>query len=357
LERVVEALATGLGAAGHDCAVAPVLEPGEAGHPFVLALQRAGIAVHPIHVGPRAYLAERRAVGALCRELQPGVLHSHGFRADVVDAPAVRAQRIPIVTTVHGFTGGDWRVRLYERVQARAFRRFDAVVAVSRPLEQRLAATGVPRDRLHLLPNAWHRSEVPVMRAAARQHLGLPQDEFVAGWVGRLSAEKGGDVLLYALAEPAAREVRACFVGGGAREGPWRTLAAELGVADRVYWPGPVDAASRYFTAFDAFVLSSRTEGTPIALLEAMAARIPIVATRVGGVPDVVTEHEAWLVDSEDPCAIARALRTVRDDPAEALRRTDAALARLQRDFDLARWIRGYEAIYRDVSAKGSAGG
>jgi glycosyltransferase involved in cell wall biosynthesis len=354
LERVVQALATGLRAAGHECAVAPILEPGEGSHPFVRALQRAGVPVHPISAGSRSYLSERRAVGALCLQLGADVLHSHGFRADVVDAPAARARRIPIVTTVHGFTGGNWRVRLYERIQVRAFRRFDAVVAVSRPLEATLASVGVPRAHLRLLPNAWQPSDPPLAKSAARQALSLPTGRFIAGWVGRMSEEKGGDVLLRALAEPAAAGMCACLIGGGTREQPWRALAASLGLADRVYWAGTVQDASRYFGAFDAFVLSSRTEGTPIALLEAMAAQIPVVATRVGGVPDMVTDMEALLVPSEDPAALAAALRAVRDDALAARRRVDAASLCLQRDFDLHTWIRGYEAIYRGACGTGT---
>jgi len=104
-------------------------------------------------------------------------------------------------------------------------------------------------------------------------------------------------------------------------------------------------------TAFDAFVLSSRTEGTPIALFEAMHARVPIVATQVGGVPDVVTSEHAILVPSERPVAIAEALAELKRDPAAAKRRSDQARERLLQGFSAQSWVDTIEEVYRTVCA------
>src|SRR5204863_8442958 len=114
--------------------------------------------------------------------------------------------------------------------------------------------------------------------------------------------------------------------------------------------------AARLFPAFDIFVFSSRTEGTPIGWFEAMAARVPVIATRVGGVPDVVTAEEAALVAPNDPVALAAALRAVYRDPAQARARACRAHARLERDFSLGPWLARYERIYRQVSEAAPAG-
>src|SRR5207245_5222223 len=109
-----------------------------------------------IAIPRRGYLQERAEVARLCRRLRPDVVHTHGYRADVLDAAIARGLGIPVVSTVHGFTGGDRRNRFYEWLQRRALRRFDAVVAVSRTLVDDLAESGVLGERLPYVQNAWY---------------------------------------------------------------------------------------------------------------------------------------------------------------------------------------------------------
>ena len=199
LERVVQALARGLRGVGHDVHVAAVVTGPATDHPFFAPLRGTGVHTRSLVVRGRAYRRERAAIATLCRQLRPDVVHTHGYRADVLDAGVARRLGIPTVTTVHGFTGGGWKNWLYEWLQCRAFRRFDAVVAVSESLVERLERTGVPRSRIHEVPNAWHEIHPRLDRPAARQALGIPRDRFVVGWVGRLTHEKGPDVLLDAL--------------------------------------------------------------------------------------------------------------------------------------------------------------
>ena len=126
--------------------------------------------------------------------------------------------------------------------------------------------------------------------------------------------------------------------------------AGELGVADRIRWHGAIPDADRVFTAFDALMLSSRTEATPVVLFEAMAGGVPIVTTRVGGVPDVVSLEEAVLVPSEDSLALSAAIRDVYAHPAAAARRAHAARARLKTEFGVEPWLDRYESVYRLVT-------
>jgi glycosyltransferase involved in cell wall biosynthesis len=350
IESVVRALAGGHARRGHAVRVVAILDaPDDGRHPWLAALREDGIETVALHLPGRRYLRERTEIAALCRRLAPDVVHSHGYRPDVIGAGAARAAGVATVTTVHGFTGGGWKNRVYERIQLRAFRRFDAVVAVSRPLVDRLAGAGVRRERLHLLPNAFDDDAPRLDRAAARRALALPDDAFVVGWVGRLGREKGGDVLLEALAAGGAPPAVASFLGDGREREALAARAAELGIADRVRWHGTVRDAGRHFAAFDAFALSSRTEGTPIVLFEAMAAGVPIVATRVGGVPDVVTEGEALIVPPESPAALAAALAEVHRDRAGAASRARRARERLAERYALAPWLDRYDAIYRQV--------
>jgi glycosyltransferase involved in cell wall biosynthesis len=347
LESVVHALAAGQRAAGHRVHVLAVVTPAPGEHPFVAALRGEGIDAVQIELPGRAYLEERRRIAAFCRDVGADILHTHGYRPDVLHAGVARALGIPRVTTVHGFIGGTWRGRIYEWLQLRAFRGFDAVVAVARPQIRRLVDGGVPRERIHLLPNAF-RPGALLTPEAARAELGVPASAFHIGWVGRLSREKGPDVLLEAVARLGELPVVVSIIGDGPERAELQAMAERLGIAGRIRWHGSVPAAGRLCSAFDAFVLSSRTEGTPIALLEAMAAAIPIVATTVGGVPDVVSVGEARLVPPEDPAAIAAAIRTIHADPAAARELGRAARRRLDA-FAPGPWLQAYETIYRSL--------
>ena len=351
LERVVQLLGTGLqgGGWGHEVHVAAVVSPGEdrAMHTFLAPLTRVGVHTHAL-VRPGPW-AERAAVRRLCGQVRPDVVHTHGYRPDVLDAGVARGLGIPVVTTVHGFTGGGWKNRLYEWLQCRAFRRFDAVVAVSRPLVRRLEAAGVPAARIHEVPNAWG-AEPPLDRREARGVLGLPADAFVVGWVGRLSHEKGADVLLEALPHLKDLPLEVSIVGDGVERRSLTGQALRLGLNGRLHWHGAIPDAGRLFPAFDVFVLSSRTEGTPIVLFEAMAAGVPIVATAVGGVPHVLSSDAAALVAAEQPAALASEIRAVHRSADVAQRRARAARARLESAYGVAPWIERYIAIYRTVT-------
>jgi glycosyltransferase involved in cell wall biosynthesis len=353
MQRVVATLATGLHQRGHRVAVAGVMPAADGGTeaPLLTSLRSVGVAVHAVAVPGRAYRRERTAMAELCRSFAPDVVHTHGYRPDVVDGPVARRLGLPVVTTVHGFTGGDWKNRVYERLQVRAFRRFDAVVAVSRPLANLLEAKGTPRQRIHVVPNAWAPQASGAGRAEARQALGAREDRCLIGWVGRFGREKGPDVLVRTMALLEDTNLVAAMVGDGPERSGCRALAARLGLDERIAWPGAVPDAGRLFAAFDVFVLSSRTEGTPIVLFEAIAAGVPVVASRVGGVPDVVGDHEALLVPADDPAALAAALRAVVADPDAARTRADAARRRLAGSFALDPWLDRYESVYAAARA------
>lgn len=350
LEGVVQSLAAGHAAAGHRVDVAALLDEKEGcDHPFLEPLMRSGVGVHAVSLPARAYGRERRALRRLCEQLRPDVVHTHGYRPDVVDAPVARSLGIPTVSTVHGFTGGDWKNRVYEWLQQRSHRRFDAVVVVSRAMERAMVARGAPSG-LRCIPNAWADRIRPLSRSAARQALGIRDDAFVVGWVGRLSREKGPDVLLEAVAKlDGADPMAACMIGGGPELDRLTRLIQSRGLDRRVLLTGPAPDAARLFPAFDVFALSSRTEGTPLVLFEAMSCGVPIVATRVGGVPDVVSAGQSWLVEPDDADALAAALDAVRRDPAMARVRAASAAARLRERYAVEPWLREYEDLYRDV--------
>jgi glycosyltransferase involved in cell wall biosynthesis len=349
LEQVVTMISTIQRSAGVH--VGAVLSPDQAAdHPFVTRLQALGVPVTSVVVGGRSYLREYRSIAGLIDRLKPAIVHTHGYHADVIGGAAARAKGIPTVSTVHGFTQGVLRNALYEWMQRFALKRADAVIAVSEPLVRVLVKAGVAKRKIHQVRNGFTSSQPPLTRSLARARLGISPNALVAGWVGRLSQDKGADVMLDALAlsDPAWK---LSMIGEGRDREKLLRKAANLGISDRVTWHGHVPDAGLLMNAFDAFVLSSRTEGTPITLLEAMRACIPIVATRVGGVPDVVTSREALLVPPEQPAQIARALADIASGQSAARERGARAGDRARERFGPTAWLTAVSAVYDAASA------
>lgn len=360
LETVVRQLSSGLASRGHEVCVACRLSEGNdaESHPLVSALREADVVVEVIKLPHRAYGREQAALAALIRDFGAEVVHTHGYHMDVVGARAARQASVPRIATAHGFTGGGWRNRFYEILQRRSYRSAAAVIAVSRSIADRLRRDAVVAPAVRYLQNAWVRRADRLPKERARLALGLEADAFVVGWVGRVSREKGPDIIIRALRHPEAAGLTLCMVGDGpSRDDLQGAGSANDAAGSSVLWTGGVPEAGRLFAAFDVFVLSSRTEGTPMVLLEAMDATVPIVATRVGGVPDMVDSAEALLVDPEDPAALRAAVLAVRTQPEAARHRAERAKARLATVFGPGAWLDAHEQLYREVIARAGRAG
>lgn len=355
LEQVVQSLVAGLRQRAHDAHLVAVVAPQteeaiERG--FLAAYRATGAPLHIVRMPARAYGQEYDALRRLCRELAPAVVHTHGYRPDIIDALAARRERIPTLSTAHGFTRGGLRNRLYESVQRRAFARFDAVVAVSSPLCDELIRAGVAPGRVHLIRNAAPLPVPLLSREEARQRLGLPLHGYQIGWVGRLSREKGPDLLIDALARIPDRQIGATIIGDGPQHAMLQKAAIRRQVGGRLHFAGSITPAASLLRAFDVLVLSSRTEGTPIVLFEALAAQVPVVATRVGGVPDVIDESCGILVDRPDGVLIARAVINLLANPAQRRQLAQRALTRLHRQFSRGPWLTAHEKLYYRITGK-----
>ncbi len=347
LETVVASLALGTAARGHAVRVISLLGSDDDCEPF-LRLPDGGVSLEEVRLPPRSY---RREIAAVLKTLASGgagVVHTHGFHGNLIGWRAARRARKPVVATVHGYTGGGAKGRLYDWLDQRILVRFDAVVPVSSPLEAQLRGAGVPPARLTLIRNARPGTRAPLTRAEARGLLGLPTDGMIAGWIGRLSFEKGPDGFVEVM-----RRLPEVWRGSVIGTGPMAASLAEQASAqlsDRITWHGSVPDAGSLLAAFDVVALTSRTEGTPMVVLEAMAARVPVVATRVGGVPDLLGDAEGAVVPPNDPDAIAIAIDRIRTDPGSAAERVRMAAIKLETEFGYPAWVERYEQLYRHLA-------
>ncbi len=235
----------------------------------------------------------------------------------------------PSVVKVHG---SDLNV-IAKRRSARAILSLvlplaDALVSVSEPLSRELVDLGVSRERIHLVQNGVDDTLFfPRDRAAVRREIGVPEGKKVVFFVGRLEPAKGIGELMAAWDRVSARRSDATLVlaGEGVSRAEVDAWAKRHGDAVRVLGGAPLSDVARWHGASDLFTLPSWREGTPNAVLEALASGRPVVATRVGGIPDVLREPEAgYLVPAKDPVALADALLRAlsRDWSADAVRKT-----------------------------------
>ena len=346
----MQGLSAGQIALKHRVAVAAVVEPGSDTAAFFDTIRAAGVECIQIEVPGRGYLREVRAVRRILDSWRPDVLHTHGYRSDLLHGGAARRRKIATVTTLHGSSRMGGASHVFEWLQEWALRRFDAVVAVSRPLVASLLGRGVDPSRIHEVPNAWTPPQEMVAGAKGRKMLQAPEGRLLVGWVGRLIPVKGCDIFLRALARVEVEGWVARIVGDGPERDSLEGLSRSLGLDDRVEFLGAVPDAARFFKGLDVFVLSSRSEGTPMVLLEAMGAGVPVVANSVGGVPDVIEgPRNGWLVPPEDVDALASALTQSLDDPGARKARAEEAETRVQDRYGFDPWIRAHDRVYRSA--------
>lgn len=317
---------------------------------FVADIEATGTPVHCLDA-PRptdvAWLARLRR---LVREHDIDIVHTHMPLPAAYARLALPRRPPAFVHTEHNmWSRYRWPTRLANQV---TYGRNARAVAVS----DQVAATIRSSVPVEVIVHGTDPSLVvdgPGARAAARATLGLGEGARVVGTVGNFTAKKDQATLLRAFASvpDSPGGTHLVLVGLGPLEDDLRALADELGIGPRVVWPGSRDDVFALLPGFDAFVLSSRFEGLPIALLEAMASGVAPVATEVGGIPSVITDgQDGLLVPPGDPDALAAALGKVLDD--DALRADlGRQAARRAGDFDLVHAVRRTEDLYAQVVA------
>jgi glycosyltransferase involved in cell wall biosynthesis len=294
---------------------------------FIETARHQGISVEVIPER-RAYdLAVLAALQNLADRVQPDIIQTHAVKSHFLARLAKLFRRAPWVAFHHGYTWTSTETRLHNQLDRWSLRAAHQVLTVSVPFLEDLVAKGVRRERIEIVHNAimpeWGRS-TPEARAALRAKMGIALDRKVILMVGRLSLEKDHLMLLEAINRLSPSLSPHLIIVG---EGPERLSIEQriraLNLSGAVTLTGQQDSAEPYYGIADVAVLSSRSEGSPNALLEAMAAGVPVVATRVGGIPEMVTDNEsALLVKPGDVSAMTDAIARLLEDSQLAARLT-----------------------------------
>jgi len=346
-ERMLAHLARTLQDAGAwNVAFLPADGEGWLGH----ELEESGVAIEHYRLPRPVSPATARSLEAALRRHRIDVAHSHEFTMAVYGAWASWRGGIPHVITMHG--SSYYSARLRRRLAMRAAIALSGrTVAVSVSLARRLGQDlGMDPSRVLMISNG-----VPRMargQTTLREELGLrPEDRLLVS-VGNLYAVKGHRHLIDALALIARRHprVHVAIAGRGQMEDALSARARDLAVADRVHLLGLRTDVAAVLSAADVFVLPSLSEGLPLALLEAMFAGCPIVASDVGEVGTALAQGEAGvLVEAGDSAALAAALDEVLSDCGRARELGRRAALRAAAEYDISHMVRRYADIYRDL--------
>jgi glycosyltransferase involved in cell wall biosynthesis len=337
-----------LRAAGIDARFLGLDVPGSDAPRFYERLEELGVPHRRIRCGADVSPRMARDLVRAVRAERPDLLHTHLVHADVYGSLAARLTRTPFVSTRHNddrYLLGPFRH--VDRAFAHGARR---LVAISDAVRAFLEEAG--HDPARLTTIHYGLDELPSAPSAPTPaEAGVPAAAPLALAVGRLIEQKDHATLLraFALVRDEVPEARLAILGSGPLEARTRALVAELELAGTVFLPGRTEIRG-WLARADVFVHTSRWEGFGIVLLEAMLARLPIVATRVSAVPEIVVDGETGaLFEQGDATGIARALTSLLADPEQARRLGAAGAARARSEFSVAKMVERTLAVYRSA--------
>jgi len=329
---------------------------------FVNAVRAAGVDLHLVRERYRYDPGVMPQIREIAAQSEPDIIQTHNNKSHLLAKllPELRRRRLWFAFH-HGDAYPDFKQRLFNYVDRVSLRSADRVVTVCQAFMPRLAACGVTSDRIRIL----HNSVMPFSpvslseRAELRSRLGIGTDEAVVLAIGRLSREKGHAVLLRALQQLRSnpRKWKLVLVGMGPERETLMRLARSLGLSERVLFAGAHADVRPFYATADVFVLPSLSEGSPNVLLEAMAAKLPIAATKAGGNPEIILHNETGLlVPIGDPQSLASAITQLLGEPDLASRFAEAACARATREFSVEQYRCRLLGFYAEALETGNAG-
>ena len=352
MERVVVDLVREGLALAQRLSVVTVSSRGE----LASVVEAMGVPVICVNKPPGLKMGAVKDLAAVFRKLRPDVVHTHQIGALFYAGRAARLAKVPLVVhTEHGKHFARLRTRWMGRFAACYAARFFCVSEdlashvrlnrVAPPRKVVVVVNGIDTDRF----------SVKGKEGALSASLGIPAGVPLIGTIGRLNEVKRQDVLLraFAILLQSVPTAHLLIVGDGPLMNDLRGLAIELSISSVVHFVGYQASPELYLQMMDVFALSSRSEGMPLVLLEAGAAGLPVVATRVGGVPEVIVEGETGLmVPPENETALATALCNLLHDIPMARQMGEAARRRVVAEFSLRRMAAEYQRHYRELLQK-----
>jgi glycosyltransferase involved in cell wall biosynthesis len=339
-----------------DYQVAALVDSRGMNHPLVDAMRRRSLPVHAVVDDGTSLHAVVQQVTALIDAHGIDILHTSEFRSSLVGLICRRRHPVLHVRTAHGWIANDLRGRLKALIDRALLRSCDQVILVSHALRRQLPRWWVPDCRLRVLHNALDLERYENVPRRTTQLAIRSGTEIVLLNVGRLSPEKGQALLLKALAKLAPHHPGLCvaIAGVGPLESGLRAMADALGIGERVKFLGYIADMPSIYGSAALVVQCSLTEGLPNVILEAACLEVPIVATDVGGTPEVI-EHgvSGWLIRPNSLEDLIAGIEHFLENPVRFSGMAQAARVRIQEHFSIQARTAAQSCLYEEMcSAK-----
>lgn len=301
-----------------------------------------------------------KAINAICVYIEDNnidIIHSHGYKADIFSLLISKCcnRDVKLVASCHTWKLRTVREKYYKSIDLFVLRYFDCIVAISSEIQTILSNSRIDQGKIKVVLNGVNiLPQTTDVASCIYNEVGIKPSELVIGSVSSLTVEKAQHDLLKAFSQIVYSrrygDVRCILVGDGDQRSYLERLAEELGVRDRVVFTGYRNDARHFYSIFDVFALVSYAEGLPMAMLEAMAVGVPVIASRVGAIPDVINDRgNGILVKPGDIGAIVEALGNLAEHPE--IRRQLGAKGKEKVEVDLSseRMCREYDQLYNFV--------
>ena len=360
-ERVILQLANSLKDSTFNVIVTSFIQDWKPPNAFIESLKAQGTNVRTITMSekyPSPWWNLIRNFFDLCHLIKAEkiqLLHTHGYRSNIIGLQVSALLRVPIVTTVHGWTTHTNSVKLYERLDRFTLKFFDKVIVVSDDIKNSLLNSRFPTHKIEKIYNTIDCGIVKntgVSLDEIRKRFHISRNDKLVGTIGRLSKEKGVHYLLKAGSEIIAKypDVKILIIGEGPERQNLEALAKLLHISKNVIFCGFQKNVAEFYPLIDIVVLPSVTEGLPIVLLEALTYSKPIVATRVGGIPEVITDGKTGiLVDPQNPSQLAEGIIRVLKNSEEANQLASKGRKLVEEHFNSENWNKKIEKIYQEI--------
>jgi glycosyltransferase involved in cell wall biosynthesis len=283
------------------------------------------------------------------------ILHTHWYKADILGLLAVRNTQCRIVSTPHGWSRHvDFKLWCYEMLDRGAYRFMDAVAPLSEDIYHSLQKIPGLKKKLHLIRNGVDLSEVEAVTTVSPEiEDWRKRGHFIIGYIGQLIPRKGLEVLLKAVAALRDKNLVLVIIGTGDQEEELKSLAQALNIEKQVHLLGFRTDRLSFLRGFDVFVLPSTLEGIPRCLMEAMAARIPIIASDIPGSIDLIHHEETGLLfQSRSVDDLKKGLERIITDPQLATILSSKANDFVKKEFSASRMAKEYEKLYYQLATK-----